>query len=336
VSVIETKPGTRHAQGAVLLTGATGFVGRSLGPALVEAGYTVHGLTRDAEKARRRWPERSWRQGDLGGTGDLAPLMEGCEAAFYLVHDMRGGEPGYRQREVAQAERFATAAAKAGLRRVVYLGGVAPAEEPSEHLRSRLEVGEALRAGPVPTLELRASMIVGAGSLSWIIVRDLAARLPLMVLPRWLRSMTEPVAIADVLVALRAGLEVPLDGRAVYDIPGPDRLTGRSILEATARAMGLRRPAVVEVPLLTPWLSAQWVRLITRADWDVARELVLGLSGDLLSKDARYWALIRHYRREPFWTAARTALAVEERRPQVAGVGALAERAVRAVSAVRW
>jgi uncharacterized protein YbjT (DUF2867 family) len=303
----------------LLLTGATGFVGQALWPALERAGYEVRGLTRDAGAARRRWPDRRWVQADLDAAGDLVPLLHGCAAAIYLVHSMRGGRPDFRRREVEQAARFAAAAAGAGMRRVVYLGGVAPAAEPSEHLRSRLEVGEVLRAGVVPAIELRASMIVGEGSVSWMIVRDLAARLPAMALPHWLRSRTDPVAVDDVVAALVGALALPLAGSAWFDLPGPDRLTGRAILEQTAEVLALPAPLVVEVPLVSPWLSSHWVRLVTRADWAVARELVLGLQGDLVAQDERYWTLIDHRRRISFREAAWRALECEARLPRGPG-----------------
>jgi uncharacterized protein YbjT (DUF2867 family) len=137
-------------------------------------------------------------------------------------------------------------------------------------------VGETLREGCVPTFELRASMIVGHGSLSWLIVRDLAARLPVMVLPSWLRSRMQPVAIDDVVVALVRALELPAGAGGAFDLPGPDVLTGRQILDETAARMHLDPPLAIEVPLLTPRLSSQWVRFVTRARWSVAREVVLG------------------------------------------------------------
>ena len=304
-------PATGRERPRVLLCGATGFVGGALWPALDRAGYPVRGLTRHLAATRKRAPERDWVGADLDRAtpDDLARLLDGCGAALYLVHGMAAGESDYRRKEVAQATRFAAAAARAGVERLVYLGGTAPAGPPSEHLRSRLEVGEALRAGPVPAVELRASMIVGAGSLSWVIVRDLAARLPAMVLPRWLRSRTEPVAIADVVVALVGALTLPLQGSAAYDLPGPQRLTARAILEQTAVLMGRRPPLVVEVPLLTPWLSSHWVRLVTRANWAVARELVLGLEHDLLARDDSYWRRIGLRERLSFDAATRLALA---------------------------
>ena len=197
------------------------------------------------------------------------------------------------------------------MQRIVYLGGVAPAGAASPHLHSRLALGETLRRGPVPTIELRASMIVGHGSLSWLIVRDLAARLPVMVLPSWLRSRTQPVAIDDVVAALVGALEVALPASASFDLPGPDVLSGRDILDETARQMHLARPLAIEVPLLTPRLSSQWVRFVTRARWSVAREVVVGLTHDLLARDDTFWTRIGRGPRLPFSEAARRALAAE-------------------------
>jgi len=217
------------------------------------------------------------------------------------------------------ATTFSRAAAAAGVERIVYLGGVAPAGSGSEHLRSRLDVGEALRAGPVRTIELRASMIVGYGSLSWLIVRDLAARLPVMVLPQWLKSRTEPVAIGDVAVALVRALDLPVATSACFDLPGPMALSGKEILEETARVMGLPHPRMIEVPLLSQRLSSLWVRFVTRANWSVAREVVVGLADDLLAGDDRFWQLIDHPTRLTFAEAARVALAAERRQQAVAG-----------------
>jgi uncharacterized protein YbjT (DUF2867 family) len=225
----------------ILLTGATGFVGRALRPALVTAGWQTRCLTRDASAARRRWPAGEWVEGDLADAGTAERVLAGCDAAVYLVHSMGDGA-GFHQREVDAARRFAAAAATAGVGRIVYFGGVAPSGKGSEHLRSRVEVGEALRGGTVPTIELRASMIIGHGSLSWLIVRDLAARLPVMVLPRWLKSRTEPVAIDDIVVALARALELPLDGSVVFHVPGPEVMSGRDILAATARVMSNPKP----------------------------------------------------------------------------------------------
>jgi uncharacterized protein YbjT (DUF2867 family) len=309
----------------ILLTGATGFVGGALEPAL---RAPVRCMTRDVARARARRPQLDWVEGDIADESASARALDGCGAAFYLVHSI-GESKDFRRREVEAARRFAEAAGRAGVRRLVYLGGVAPRGTASEHLRSRLEVGEALRAGPVPTVELRASMIIGHGSTSWLIVRDLAARLPVMVLPRWLRSRTEPVAIDDVVAALVGALEVPLEAGAWFDIPGPEALSGEQILVETARAMGLSPPLRVAVPVLTPQLSSHWIRLVTRARWSVAHELVLGLATDLLSHDDRFWRLIGHQRRLPFREAARRALNAEKREaPPMSRTWAAVERIV--------
>jgi uncharacterized protein YbjT (DUF2867 family)/membrane protease YdiL (CAAX protease family) len=311
---------------SVLLTGASGFVGGAVRPALEATGWRVRCLTRDAARARTLAPKLDWVQGDVGDSISLARALDGCQAALYLVHGIGEG-PGYHAQEVVAATTFARAAAAAGVARIVYLGGVAPSGQGSEHLRSRRDVGEALRSGPVKTVELRASMIVGHGSLSWLIVRDLAARLPVMVLPRWLKSRTEPVAIDDVVIALVRALDLPLEASAWFDVPGPEVLSGKEILEETSRALGLRHPRMIGVPLLTPRLSSLWVRFVTRARWSVAREVVVGLTEDLLAQDDRYWRLIDHPRRLPFAEAARRALEAERQDGPVRGVWGAIERA---------
>lgn len=294
----------------ILLTGATGFVGRAVEPMLVAAGWAVRNLTRQARRARQPTPGVEWVEGNIANSDDVARTLNGVRAAVYLVHEMGQG-PSFERREVDEAGGFAEAAARAGLERIVYLGGVAPVGEASSHLHSRLAVGQTLRSGRVPTVELRASMIVGHGSLSWLIVRDLVARLPVMVLPSWLRSRTEPVAIDDVVAALVAAADFPAAANASFDLPGPDVLSGRQILDEVARQMHLAPPIAIEVPVLTPRLSSHWVRLVTRADWSVAREVVVGLTHDLLARDDRFWSQIGHIHRLSFGEAASRALAAE-------------------------
>ena len=172
-------------------------------------------------------------------------------------------------------------------------------------------------------------MIVGHGSLSWLIVRDLAARLPVMVLPRWLKSRTEPVAIDDVVIALVRALDLPLPASAWFDVPGPEVMSGREILRETSRVMGLAQPRVLAVPFLTPRLSSLWVRFVTRARWSVAREVVVGLAEDLLARDDGFWKLIGHPPRLPFAEAARRALEAEHREDPAGGPWGLVERARR-------
>jgi uncharacterized protein YbjT (DUF2867 family) len=265
-------------------------------------------------------------EGNVGDASSCARALDGCQAALYLVHGIGEG-PDYHRREVAAATTFCQAAAGAGIERIVYLGGVAPANAGSEHLRSRLDVGQILRESSVKTIELRASMIVGHGSLSWLIVRDLAARLPVMVLPQWLKSRTQPVAIGDVVIALVRALDLPLAASACFDLPGPMALSGKAILEQTAQLMGLAHPRMIEVPFLTPRLSSLWVRFVTRAKWSVAREVVVGLADDLLARDDRFWQLIDHPNRLTFAEAVRIALSTEQRRQPVTGTWGAIEQA---------
>ena len=298
-------------RGTVLLTGATGFVGSHALPRLVAGGLDVRCAARDVAKARAAHPERTWVQFDLARPETIAPALHGCRAALYLVHEMNAGK-GYEAREGASASAFAKAAADEGLERIVYLGGVAPKGKPSRHLRSRLHTGEVLRAGKVPVFELRAAMVVGSGSLSWQIVRDLAMRLPAMILPRWLSTRSQPVAIDDVAFALERALSVPIASAGVHDLPGPDVLSAKEILLRIARLRG-KRPIMLSVPILSPRLSSYWLRLVTGANFHVARELIEGLSSDLLAEGRGFWELAPEHAPMSFDEAARLALAEDKR-----------------------
>jgi uncharacterized protein YbjT (DUF2867 family) len=298
------------AGNAVLVTGATGFIGRALLPVLIERGYRVVAGSRHPPTSGVDDMGVEWRACDLLRPESLPAAMADVRMAYYLVHSMGSGQARYRDLERRAALAFTMAAAHGGLERIIYLGGPAPHGRPSEHLLSRLEVGETLRAGRVPTLELRASMVIGAGGASWQIVRDLAMRLPAMVLPRWLDSRMRPVALEDVVTALVSAAEMPLQESAWFDLPGPETLSGREILERIA-ALRRRRIPALEVPLLTPRLSALWLKLVTRADFTLARELVMGLGEDLLPRDEAFWPLIGHTHLVPFDDAAGRALATE-------------------------
>lgn len=301
---------TRHSpEEPVLLTGATGFVGRHLYPALEAAGLSVTCGARDPERARRRFPGREWVELDLDRPHTLEPTLAGCRKAFYLVHGMGGGaESDYAEREVGTARDFAAAAAGAGLERIVYLGGVAPPGTPSRHLASRLAVGEVLRAGEVPAIELRAAMVVGTGGSSWRIVRDLAKRLPVMVLPSWLRNRSSPVFVDDVAIALLGALD--LEGSGWFDLPGPEVISHRDLLVRVAKRFGFQ-PAMVDVPFVTPRLSSYWIGLVSGADLSLARELVEGLTSDLLPSGESIWDRLPDRSPTPLDRAIREAVGDE-------------------------
>ena len=305
----------------VLLTGATGFVGRYVYPALDAAGCQVRCASRDPARAAKALPDREWVQLDIEDEASVRRAAEGCDAALFLVHEV-GHSEDYPEHEAQGARAFAAAAHAAGLRRIVYLGGAVPnSSHCSRHLASRRRTGEILRSGPVPTVELRAAMIVGSGSASWTMVRDLSARLPAMLLPRWLRNHSYPVAVDDVVWALVASLTIPIAGSTVFDIPGPEEISHRAVLQRTAALMGHHR-VMLNVPVLSPRLSSYWISLVTRIEHSMARELVEGVACDLEPTEPVLWDQCRH---QPlgFEQAAALALA-DENAATVPGPEALA------------
>ncbi|MFN0250622.1 MAG: NAD(P)H-binding protein [Kofleriaceae bacterium] len=299
----------------ILVTGATGFVGRHVVVALRDAGHRVRCATRSLERARASSPELEWVELDLLRPSTLEPALAGCDSAVFLVHGMESGHgTDYPEREQRGAHAFAEAAAAARLTRIVYLGGVVPTTGASRHLRSRQRTGETLRAGSVETLELRAAMVIGAESTSWVMVRDLARRLPAMVLPRWLRNTSYPIGIDDVVHGIVAALALPTTGSAIFELPGPERLTHREVLIRAATAMGRRRRLMISVPILTPRLSSYWIALVTRTSLVMARELVEGVRSNLEPTNESLWDRIGH-RPLSIDEAIRRALVDERTKP---------------------
>lgn len=290
----------------VLLTGATGFVGGRLYPALVAAGRRVRCAARDVDAARKRFPDRAWVHLDVDDPSSIEPAMIGCDAAYYLVHHLDAGGR-WSTREVAGARAFGEAAKRRGLSRLVYLGGFVPKGTTSRHLLSRAKTGDALRASGVPVVELRAAMIVGSGSESWRMTRDLAVRWPALVLPKWAVNRSQPIAIDDVVAALVAALSLDDAHVGVHDVPGPEALSAKEILHRVAALAGARL-VTVDAPLLPAPLVGRGLGLMTRADRAVARRLAYGLLTDVLADDDGIWKLLPDHRRTPFDEAARRAL----------------------------
>lgn len=307
----------------VTVAGASGFVGRHLVARLQADGHTVRcGTRRPAAATPRDWP---WVELDVDKPRTLDAALAGADALVYLVHQMGGGHAGdLLAQERASADQVAVAAVRHGLRRVVYLGAPQPEGPASPHLAARLVTGERLRAGPVSCIELRASMIIGAGSESWTMVRDLALRLPVMLLPSWLKTRSAPIGLGDVVDALAAAVVDPLPGSAAFDLPGPELLSARDILTRTAAVAGFRA-VMIPVPVLTPSLSAHWLRLVTRADYGIARQLVDGLTSDLPGTGPSYWARMGGRGPTPLDEVIRKALADDH----VVGTGRRWERAAK-------
>lgn len=284
----------------MFVTGATGYIGGRLAPRLVQRGYRVRCLARSAAKLRARpWAATADDrveivEGDAGDEGVLEAAMRGCTAAYYLVHSMDAAGPEYRQRDRALAETFGRAAARAGVRRIIYLGGLGETGAGlSEHLSSRREVEAALRGGVNGRREgdaaavtvLRAAMIIGSGSASFEILRYLVERLPIMITPRWVSTESQPIAVRDVLHYLIAALETPATTGLTLDIGGPEVRSYSEIMREMARALHLRRRLVIPVPVLTPWLSSLWIHLVTPLHASIARPLAEGLKNRVVCRD---------------------------------------------------
>ncbi len=269
---------------SVLLTGATGYVGGRLLPHLAGEGHRVRCLARRPGHLRDRAPEGTEVvQGDVLDYETLSPAMEGMDVAYYLIHSM-GSTGDFEERDRRAAENFARAAEAEGVGRMVYLGGLGEGDDLSRHLRSRQEVGRILRSSAVPTLELRASIVLGSGSLSYEMIRSLVERLPVMITPRWVRTRAQPIGIEDLLAYLAQALYVPLESSRVFEIGGAEVASYGEIMEEYARQRGLPR-IMIPVPLLTPRLSSLWLGLVTPLYARVGRKLVTSLVHETVVRD---------------------------------------------------
>jgi uncharacterized protein YbjT (DUF2867 family) len=288
----------------VAVAGATGFIGAALAKALTADGHDVTALT-------RRPDEYTGAGGavhaDIADAESLRQALDGQEAAYYLVHSLASDDFAVRDREGAIA--FAAAATGAGLSQVVYLGGLGDdRDDLSEHLRSRREVESILRDG-APTTALRAGVVIGDGSISWEILRQLVERLPVMITPRWVQTKSHPIALDDALVDLVGVLGRPDTIGEVYDIGGPDALTYLDMMVIASRIMERHR-VFVAVPLLTPRLSSQWLRLITDVNLTTARALIDSMTNEVVVRDHRLDELLGH---APMTFAEATAMALAAR-----------------------
>lgn len=268
----------------VAVTGVTGYVGGRLVPELLEAGYRVRAIARNPARLRDRpwFGEVDAVKADAGDLEQIGAALAGVDVAYYLIHALDSGSR-FEARDRRTALTFARAAREAGVRRIVYLGGLIPEGEPlSPHLESRTEVGEILLASGVPTTVLRAAVILGSGSASFEMMRYLTERLPAMTTPRWVDNRIQPIAIRDVLRYLVGSATMPPEVNRTFDIGGPDVLTYRQMMHRYAAVAGLSRRIIVGVGVLTPRLSSLWVSLVTPVPAGIARPLVESLVHEVI------------------------------------------------------
>jgi uncharacterized protein YbjT (DUF2867 family) len=271
--------------GLCLIFGACGYIGTNLVARLLRDGRRVRAAARNRKVLEARaWVGAELVQADALDPASLPAALAGVEVAYYLVHSMAAGSD-FGQLDVAAARAFAAAAAQAGVSRIVYLGGLVPPDAESEHLVSRRETGEVLRAGPVPVTELRAGIIVGAGSAAYEVIRDLVNHLPLMVTPRWVKSKSSPIALDNLLEYLVRLPQIDEAAGRIYDAGGPELLSYEAMMRTFGDVVG-KRPRIIPVPVLSPGLSSLWLALITTVPASIARALVGGLKHDIPADDA--------------------------------------------------
>ncbi len=294
----------------ILITGATGYVGGRLVPRLLAAGHVVRCMVRDPSRLQgRAWINQvDTVAGDVLDDATVVPALAGIDIAYYLVHSMGSGHD-FHVRDARAARAFGEAAKAAGVQRLVYLGALGdPDTNLSEHLRSRQQTGDALREAGVPVTEFRAAVIVGAGSLSFEMIRYLAERLPIMICPSWVYTRIQPIAIRNVLDYLVTTLDVPESAGQVIEIGGANVITYGEMMTGYARMRGLRR-LLVPVPVLTPRLSSYWVHLVTPIPSTIAGPLIEGLRNEVVVRDRKAVTLFPDVRPMGYDEAVSAALA---------------------------
>ncbi len=285
----DSEPGnSRPTAPTILLTGATGYVGGQLLSLLENEPVVVRCLARNPDKLRSSITETTQIvQGDVLDRSSLRTALEGVQTAYYLVHLMSGSQD-FEEEDRQAAINFAAAAQESGVQRIIYLGGLGDDADPrlSPHLRSRHEVGEILRNSGVEIIELRAGMVIGAGSLSFQLMKSLTDRLPVMLCPAWLTTLTQPIAVHDVLSYLLSAKDLPRGESRIFEVGSPDVVTYGDLIREYAGQQGLRR-WLIFVPVLTPYLSGLWLAIVTPATYEVGRHLIEGLKNPTVLRSSQ-------------------------------------------------
>jgi len=289
---------------SILVTGATGFIGRRLVPALQQEGYDdLRAMTRRPDQYEG--PGRAVG-GDVHDGSTLGPALDGVDVAYYLVHSLDADD--FESRDAAAAQAFGATAADAGVRQIVYLGGLGAEDAHlSAHLRSRREVEELLGAGGVPVTVLRAGIVVGRGGVSWELTRQLVKNLPAMVVPRWAATRTQPIAVDDVIRYLVGVADEPGALGRVFEIGGPETMSYVEMLEVASEVARGHRTPIVPVPVLTPRLSSYWLALVTDVDVTTGRNLIDSMGTEVVVTDHSIRELVP-FDPVPYAEAVRRAL----------------------------
>ncbi|MBC8019511.1 MAG: NAD(P)H-binding protein [Verrucomicrobia bacterium] len=293
------------SQGSILITGATGFIGRRLTQRLLDDGFSVRCMVRRTSSAMPDGAEII--QGDLLEPGTLGQTLAGIDTAYYLVHSMSGGRAGFERRDREAAENFVAAANRANVRRVIYLGGLGETgDDLSEHLKSRLAVADILKKGTFSTTFLRAAVIIGSGGASFEMIRALVKHLPVMITPSWVMTRCQPIDVGDVIDYLAGCLIDERTSGRTFDIGGPEVLTYREMMERLARIQG-KKLYILPVPVLTPKLSSYWVGFITPVPASVSMPLIEGLKNEVVCRNTAIRDIIP-LQLKPYDDAVRSAI----------------------------
>lgn len=283
--------------GKILILGASGYIGSRLTEKLLAEGYQVRACARSATSLKAHaWAEHprvELRSADVFNAQDLTNVCHDCQAVFYLVHSMNKEQKDFVNADRLAAGNMVQAAQQAGVQRIIYLGGLGQESAAlSKHLRSRAEVSKILQAGFPATTTLQAAMIIGKGSASFEILRYLVERLPVMITPRWVGTLSQPIAVDNVLNYLSGALKNELTTGGVYDIGGVDIVSYRELMDIYAQEAGLRKRLIIPVPVLTPRLSSYWIHLVTPYPSYIARPLAEGLKNKVVCRENRIRAIL--------------------------------------------